>query len=123
MAACRSSGSNPHSKLEQLEKLNEPLYRAYLHKESFFVFFTFKPTEIKEAGEFLDEWVKDATTITMEAFKYFVDCVGRYRDRILHIIKTGRSSSFSEAINRKINVIIGTAYGFHCCEYLKLNIL
>ena len=111
------------SKLAQLEKLNEPLYKAYLHKESFFEFFTFSPSEVKQAGEFLDEWVKDATSITMEAFKYFVDYVGRHRDRILNIIKTGRSSSFSEAINRKINVIIGMAYGYHCLEYLKLKIL
>lgn len=111
------------SRLNDLEKLNEPLYRAYLHKESFFEFFTFTPSEMEKAGEFLDEWVKDAANITMEAFKYFVDYVGRHRDRILNIIKTGRSSSFSEAINRKINVIIGMAYGYHCLEYLKLKIL
>jgi len=111
------------SKLNQLERLNEPLYRAYLHKESFFEFFTFLPTEMKKAGAFLDEWVKDALTIPMEAFKYFVEYVGRHRDRILNIILTGRSSSFSEAINRKINVIIGMAYGYHCLEYLKLKIL
>jgi transposase len=111
------------SKLGQLERLNEPLYRAYLHKESFFEFFTYTPSEMKEAGEFLDEWVKDAMTIPMEAFKYFVDYLGRHRERILNIIKTGRSSSFSEAINRKINVIIGMAYGYHCLEYLKLKIL
>lgn len=59
----------------------------------------------------------------MEAFKYFVDYVQRHRERILNIIKTGRSSSFSEAINRKINVIIGVAYGYRCLEYLKLKIL
>ena len=111
------------SKLGQLEALNEPLYRAYLHKESFFEFFTFAPTEMKQAGEFLDAWVKDAMSIPMEAFKYFVGYIGRHRDRILNIIKTGRSSSFSEAINRKINVIIGMAYGYHCLEYLKLKIL
>lgn len=111
------------SKLGQLEKLNEPLYKAYLHKESFFEFFTFTPNEMEPAGAFLDEWVRDAINIPMEAFKYFVDYVGRHRDRILNIIKTGRSSSFSEAINRKINVIIGMAYGYHCLEYLKLKIL
>ena len=111
------------SKLNQLERLNEPLYRAYLHKESFFEFFTFLPAELEKAGAFLDEWVRDAMTIPMEAFKYFVGYIGRHRDRILNIIKTGRSSSFSEAINRKINVIIGMAYGYHCLEYLKLKIL
>lgn len=111
------------SKLNQLERLNGPLYTAYLHKESFFEFFTFKPDEIKQAGEFLDEWVRDAKEITLEAFKYFVEYIGRHRDRILNIIKTGRSSSFSEAINRKINVLIGMAYGYRSLAYLKLKIL
>lgn len=111
------------SKLDQLEKLNEPLYKAYLHKESFFEFFTFTPNELKQAGDFLDEWVRDAINIPLQAFKHFVDHILRHRERILNIIKTGRSSSFSEAINRKINVIIGMAYGYHCLEYLKLKIL
>lgn len=115
--------SRNHTKLNQLEKLNEPLYKAYLHKESFFEFFTFTPSEIGQAGDFLDEWVRDAASIPMEAFKYFVDYINRHRDRILNIITTGRSSSFSEAINRKINVLIGMAYGYHCLEYLKLKIL
>ena len=115
--------SRNHTKLNQLEKLNEPLYKAYLHKESFFEFFTFTPSEIGQARVFLDEWVRDAASIPMEAFKYFVDYINRHRDRILNIITTGRSSSFSEAINRKINVLIGMAYGYHCLEYLKLKIL
>ena len=115
--------SRTMSKLNQLEHLNGPLYTAYLHKESFFEFFTFKPDEIKQAGDFLDEWVKDAKEITLEAFKYFVEYIGRHRDRILNIIKTGRSSSFSEAINRKINVLIGMAYGYRSLDYLKLKIL
>ncbi len=55
-------------KLGQLEALNEPLYKAYLHKESFFEFFTFAPHETKDVGEFLDEWVRDAAmTIPMAA--------------------------------------------------------
>jgi transposase len=116
-------GSKNRTKLDQLEKLNEPLYRAYLHKESFFELFTFTPTEIQSASNFLEEWTNEASTIAFEAFKYFVDYIKRHKDRILNIIKTGRSSSFSEAINRKINVIIGMAYGYHCLEYLKLKIL
>ena len=111
------------SKLDQLERLNEPLYRAYLHKESFFEFFTFKPGEEKAAGNFLDEWVKDALTVPINAFQQVVGYITRHRDRIINIITTGRSSSLSEAINRKINVIIGMAYGYHCLHYLKLKIL
>ena len=62
-------------------------------------------------------------TVPLEAFKYFVGYITRHRDRILNIILTGKSSSFSEAINRKINVIISMAYGYHCLDYLKLKIL
>ena len=110
-------------KLDQLEKINEPLYRVYLLKESFFEFFTFKPHEIEKADEFLDEWIKDASSVTIIAFKTFVEFLQRHRQRNLNIILTGRSSSVSEAINRKINVLIRMAYGYHCLEYLKLKIL
>lgn len=111
------------SKLNQLERVNEPLYRVYLMKEAFFEFFTFKPSEIESAQAFLDEWIRDANLITLTAFKSFVDYLQRHRERILNIVLTGRSSSISEAINRKINVLIGMAYGYHCLEYLKLKIL
>lgn len=112
-----------YSKLQKLEILNEPLYQAYLLKEAFFEFFTFKPNEKEAAAEFLKEWAKDALQVPLEAFQSFVEYLERHSDRILNIIITGRSSSFSEAINRKINVIIGMAYGYHCLEYLKLKIL
>ena len=46
--------------------------KFWTHKESFFEFFTFTPNEIQKAGEFLDEWVRDAMAVPMEAFKYFV---------------------------------------------------
>lgn len=111
------------SKLDKLEQVNEPLYRAYLHKESFFEFFTYTPTQLGEAEAFLDEWINDALSIPFEAFRAFVDHVKRHRLRILNIIRTGRTSSFSEAINRKINVLIGMAYGYKCLEYFKLKIL
>jgi len=116
-------GDRTRSKLDQLERINEPLYRAYLHKEMFSELFSFKPSEIHQAGVWLEEWIKDALTVPFEAFKTFVDFVQRHKQRILNIVLTGRSSSFSEAINRKINVIIGMAYGYRCLEYLKLKIL
>ena len=111
------------SQLSRLATLNEPLYKAYLLKEAFFEFFSFTPSQIDDASAFLDTWVNDALTITISAFKYFVEYIGRHKERLLNIIRTGRSSSFSEAINRKINVLIGMAYGYHCLEYLKLKIL
>lgn len=116
-------GSRNQLKLDHLEKLNAPLYRAYLLKEAFFEFFTFNVNEINKAESFLDEWVKDAASVPLNAFQYLVDYIARHRVRIINIIKTGKSSSLSEAINRKVNVLIGMAYGYHCLEYLKLKIM
>jgi transposase len=111
------------SKLTKLQKINEPLYKAYLLKESFFEFFTFLPSQVMQADEFLNSWINDASSVALNSIKYFIDYINRHRQRLLNIIVTGRSSSFSEAINRKINVIIGMAYGYRCLEYLKLKIL
>ena len=116
-------GSRNQLKLDHLEKLNAPLYRAYLLKEAFFEFFAFNVNEINKAESFLDEWVKDAASVPLNAFQYLVDYIARHRVRIINIIKTGKSSSLSEAINRKVNVLIGMAYGYHCLEYLKLKIM
>lgn len=111
------------SRLSQLERVNGPLYQVYLLKEAFFEFFTYRPEEIQGASDFLDEWIRDASSVSLAAFKSFVAYLNRHRERILNIVLTGRSSSISEAINRKINVLIGMAYGYHCLEYLKLKIL
>jgi transposase len=111
------------SKLEQLEKINEPLYRVYLHKEAFFEFFTFKPNEVEQARCFLNEWQRDAEQIPFESFQYFVAFIKRHFENLLNIILTGRTSAFSEAINRRINVIIAMAHGYRCLDYLKLKIL
>jgi hypothetical protein len=46
--------------LEQLAKINEPLYLAYLHKESFYEFSIFSPTPVKEAERFLIQWIIEA---------------------------------------------------------------
>ena len=75
--------------LGKLKKTNEPLYEAYLLKESFFEFFHFTPIEIGLAKNFLTQWCQDAENTIFEmsdsAVPAAADVLGSTaRDRHLH---------------------------------------
>ena len=57
--------------LDQLAKINEPLYLAYLHKESFYEFFNFKPSQVSEAEKFLITWIVNAFKSKLKALQEF----------------------------------------------------
>jgi transposase len=109
--------------LEQLAKINEPLYLAYLHKESFFDFFDFKPSEVKDAEKFLIKWIVEAFKSKLKALQEFAEYIQRNTKILLNIVLTARSSAISEAINRKIQVIKAMAYGYRNINYFMLKIL
>jgi transposase len=116
----------PEKHLESLEKLaqvNEPLYHAYLHKESFYEFFTFRPSEVKLAEKFLVNWIVDAWKSQLKPLQEFGEYLERNTKVILNIILTGRSSAISEGINRKIQVIKSMAYGYRNINYFMLKIM
>ena len=115
--------SRLHSKLNELKRINEPLYTAYLHKEAFYEIFHFKPSQIKDAIKFLNIWLQDASLIPFEAFANFCKYIIRNADVILNIIREQRSSAISEGINRKITVLKSMAYGYHNINYFMLKIL
>lgn len=116
----------PEKHLESLEKLaeiNEPLYNAYLHKESFYEFFNFKPSEVKLAEQFLVNWIVDAWKSQLKPLQEFGEYIERNTKVLLNIILTGRSSAISEGINRKIQVIKSMAYGYRNINYFMLKIM
>lgn len=116
----------PEKHLESLEKLaevNEPLYLAYLHKESFYEFFTFKPSEVKQAENFLVKWIVNAWKSELKPLQEFGEYIERNTQVLLNIILTGRSSAISEGINRKIQVLKSMAYGYRNINYFMLKIL
>ncbi len=109
--------------LTQLKKTNEPLYEAYLLKESFFEFFNFTTIELGQAKMFLMKWCKDAESTIFESFKSIASYVQRNMSVLLNIIKEKRTSAISEGINKKISVIKSMAYGYRSIDYFKLKIL
>lgn len=108
--------------LEKMAEVNEPLYRAYLQKEAFYQFFNFKPSELKEAENFLIKWIVEAFKSQLKALVDFAQYINRNREILLNIILTGRSSAISEGINRKIQVIKSMAYGYKNLQYFMLKI-
>lgn len=109
--------------LNELAKLNEPLYLAYLHKEAFYAFFDFKPSEVEKAEEFLIKWIVEAFKSKLKALQEFAEYIKRNHKVLLNIILTGRSSAISEGINRKIQVIKSMAYGYRNINYFMLKIM
>lgn len=109
--------------LDKLAKLNEPLYEAYLLKESFFEFFEFKPHQLKEAESFLIRWIVQGYKSTLYSLKEFAGFIERHTKVLLNIIREQRTSAISEGINRKISVIKSMAYGYKNLQYFMLKIL
>lgn len=109
--------------LEDLSKINEPLYKAYLHKEVFYEFFEFKTNQMQEAENFLIQWCVDAFKIGLKALTEFAEYLTRHTHLLLNIVKTQRNSAISEGINRKISVIKGMAYGYRNLQYFMLKIM
>ncbi len=116
----------PEKHLESLTKLaeiNEPLFHAYLHKESFYEFFHFRPSEVKPAEKFLIDWIVDAWKSQLRPLQEFGEYIERNTQVLLNIILTGRSSAISEGINRKIQVLKSMAYGYRNINYFMLKIM
>lgn len=109
--------------LEGLARINEPLYKAYLHKESFYEFFEFKPTQIQDAKLFLMQWSVGAFRIGLKALTEFAQYLSRNTQILLNIVATQRNSAISEGINRKVSVIKSMAYGYRNIQYFMLKIM
>lgn len=109
--------------LDKLAELNQPLYLAYLHKESFYEFFSFRPSEVELAEKFLINWIVDAYKIGLKGLTEFAEYIKRHTKLLLNIVLTQRSSAISEGINRKITVIKSMAYGYKNIHYFMLKIM
>ncbi len=106
----KNLAENKVKSLQSLEEINRELYKAYLHKEQFYNFFSFRHYETKEANLFLTKWVAKAFKVKLKGFTDF-------------IIRTGRSSAISKGINSKISVVKKMAYGYKKIEYFMLKIM
>jgi len=106
--------------LERLCKINEPIYKAMLLKESFLKIYDYVDPE--RAKEYLKGWIKDAISSTLETFNAIAKSFEEKMRYIINWFKKKVSSAISEGINNKIKRLKRMAYGYKDIEYFKLKI-
>lgn len=119
-----------HDKLADVQRVNRPLFRAYLLKESLAAIF--ERHQVHVARDKLLEWCRWAARSRLPPFKKVAATIRRHLDGVLAFIATGLSNGLIEGLNGKVRTITRRAYGFHsaaslisfiflCCTGLVLH--
>ncbi len=103
-------------KLASIQRLNGPLYRAYLLKEQLRQIY--QANTPAEAEALLDSWLSWARRCRIPAFVKLARTIITQRDGILAAIRHGLSNARVEQINTQIRLITRRAYGFHSATAL-----
>jgi transposase len=103
------------SKLADLERLNRPLYRAYLLKEQLRQIYRLTP---RAAIRLLNRWLAWARRCRLKPFVKLARTIAAQHDGIVAAIRHGLSNARVEAINTQIRLIARRAFGFHSPEAL-----
>lgn len=107
-------------RLSQLKELNEPLFAAYLLKES--LRRLWKRRDEAEAGRFFDRWLEDARALDNPAFTRLANTLDAHRKGILAWFRHHITTGPLEGLNNKIKVLKRQAYGFRDMVYFKLRL-
>ena len=101
-------------------KINEPLFKAYVLKEQFILFW--EQSSLKEAWIFLDQWISDANETGISKLKKMAKTLDNHRIGLLNYFKHRINNAAAEGINNKIKTMKRQAYGFRDIEYFKLRL-
>jgi len=107
--------SRQQTKLAWIEKLNTPLFRAYLLKEQLRQIYRL-PADA--ATRLLDGWLRWARRCRLPPFVKLARTITDQRAGILAAIEHGLSNARVEAINTQIRLITRRAFGFHTAQAL-----
>lgn len=106
--------------LEELCKINEPIYKAMLLKEYFLQ--VYEQENIEQAEAHLRSWIKQASESSLKAFQELAVSFSDKAQYILNWFIKKVSSAISEGFNNKIKRLKRMAYGYRDIEYFKLKI-
>jgi transposase len=108
--------------LKLLLAANKRLSKAYLLKESFDHFWTYRSETW--ARKFFGNWKESLKWQRLKPYKEFAEMVERHWDGIIsHLHQENIPLGFVEGMNNNIRVIQRRAYGIKDEEYLRLKIL
>jgi transposase len=116
-------------KLVHIKRVNEPVYRAYLLKESFLRLYD--ETDPREAREGLLAWLGWASRSRLRPFVRLARTARDHMEGILRFVSTGLTNARCEGMNNKIRLLSHRAFGFHsassliaaiylCCSKMQL---
>lgn len=103
-------------KVAEVERVNKPLYRAYLLKETLAAILD--RSQINVARKKLGEWVQWATRSRLKPFTKLARTIKKHMEGILGYVQTRLSNGIVEGLNGKIRTITRRAYGFHSASSL-----
>ncbi|MBM3990756.1 MAG: ISL3 family transposase [Planctomycetes bacterium] len=118
------------SRLSAVQRSNEPVYRAYLLKETLASALDYRqPARAKRA---LTQWIAWAARSRLAPFVRTGRTIRKHLDGILAYVSERLSNGFLEGINNRVRMIAHRAFGFHdylalssiiflCCSGLVLN--
>ena len=108
--------ASERAKLNLVRKTNDPLYRAYLLKETFLDVFTYRSPH--RARRALEAWRAWAQRSRLAPFVRLARTVRDHLDGILAFIDSRLTNARLEGMNNKLRLISHRAFGFHSAEPL-----
>ncbi len=97
-------------KLAFIQKLNAPIYRAYLLKEQLRQIYH---VPIEQALKLLDGWLKWARRCRLEPFVKLAKTITEQRSRVEAALRNGLSNARVEQVNTQIRLITRRGFGYH----------
>ncbi len=102
--------------LAKLEKLNSPLYKAYLLKEQFYDIYK-SGGNVEQSVQRIKSWVEEVKQTKLRALIDFCKTVESNIGYISNYFKYGRTSGAIEGVNNKIKLIKRMGYGYKDQDY------
>jgi transposase len=99
------------AKLAVIQKLNAPIYRAYLLKEQLRQIYHAASTD--DALKLLDGWLKWARRCRLEPFVKLARRITEQRSRVEAALQHQLSNARVEQVNTQIRLIVRRGFGYH----------
>jgi transposase len=103
------------SKLAWVQRVNKPLYQAYLIKEHLRLIFQLP---FDDAVDLLIEWLQWAFDSPLEPIVRLACRIADHLDELLNTLRHNLSNARVEGLNTRIRLIARRAFGFHSAEAL-----
>jgi len=103
------------SKLAWVQRVNKPLYQAYLIKEHLRLLFQLP---FDDAIDLLIEWLQWAFDSPLEPIVRLACRIADHLDELLNTLRHNLSNARVEGLNTRIRLIARRAFGFHSAEAL-----